>query len=95
MTNGEKMLWAAAYSKQFKFDIPGYVHQEFQEWRQGVRLGPDPWEAYEIGQAASAAEYATGVVTRLRSALSAVAEGFGEDSDVYQMIKEMLGKEGK
>lgn len=48
-------------------------------------------ENYEVKQAASAAEDAWAYVTYLQEAGQEILEGWGEDSDVYQMWQEMTG----
>lgn len=91
MTNGEKMVWAAAYAKEFTFDYPSHVHREREAWKLGGEKGLDPWEAYEMAMAHRAAEYACGVVQRLRSSVAGLVDGWGDNSDICLMAREMLG----
>lgn len=62
------------------------------EYRRSIERPPadiihdyDKWEAWERGQATSAAEVAWSVVERLREIRPDMVDGFGEDSDVVQM----------
>jgi len=85
LTHGEKMVWAAAFVDEF---MPG-----FKEPGENC-IDTEKWEQYEIDLAAMAAESACGAVCRMRDAKERVEHGFGEDSDVTQMIRAMLGDDG-
>ena len=84
MTDGEKMVWAFVFADEINkamHNPPDYV------LLPGV---DDKWSQWEIDQAVSASEVAYSRVYRMRNALLGVASGFGEESDVYEMLKEML-----
>lgn len=91
MTDGEKLVWAAAYVKEFRFDeVPNHVIMEENEWKNGGERGKSPWEEWELDRAASAAEYASSVVSRMRDIRERILEGWGEDSYIYKMFCEMV-----
>jgi len=80
---GEKMVWAAAFVAEFlpAFRNPGPICSDSEKWAQ-----------WEIDLAQGCAETARGAVGRMRDAMVGVVEGFGEDDDVTQMLRAMLGE---
>ena len=82
MTDGEKMIWAAAFARNYTPEIPPpHVVRESQMGR----------ELWELQLAAAAAECAWAAVLGAREAVGEVANGWGDDSDTYAMIVEMVG----
>ena len=83
MTEGEKIIWAAVFVKECdtKFAPPHLrlpkQRKEREEWARGV--------------AVSAIETTCYGVRMLRGVEPDVVEGFGEDSDVVAMLREMIG----
>jgi hypothetical protein len=75
MTNGEKMIWAAAFSSSMREDEGGSSSRSRPQGRQHV--------AYCV-------EYAWSVVSYARHAVPDVKERCGEDSEAYQMLLEMV-----
>ena len=74
MTEGEKMVWAAVYAFYYMDDWD--KHQQYGDrWKRSVP---------------SAVEYAWSAVNEMREASAVVAEGWGDDCDVYLMLQEML-----
>lgn len=82
LTNGEKMVWAAAFVHDF---VPRL--QEPPAW---ATKDHNEWEKYEVGIAQSAAEVSCAAVVRMRDA--AKEEIGGEHVDA--MLRAMLGDEG-
>jgi len=83
MTEGEKMIWAAAFIRSFRDGI-AYLNSSPM---------PNLTNDFYEGFTHSAAEVAAGAVRYLRDYKAGIIEGFGEDSEVSQMLKEMLGDE--
>jgi hypothetical protein len=83
LTPGERMVWAAVYAKERDIRNPprdlNYPKnvEALREW--------------ERGQAYHAIESACYAVQAMREAADHMKNGFGEDSDVYQMFVDMLG----
>jgi len=76
------MVWAAVFARELDLhNPPRHVLQPGAE---------EKWGEWEANQAVSAAEVACGAVQHLRELPIRVVEGFGGDSDVYEMLKEML-----
>ena len=76
------MVWAAVFAREFNLhNPPSHV----------LRPGnQDKWAEWEQTQAASAAEVACGAVQHLRELPPRIVEGFGGDSDVYELLQEMM-----
>ena len=87
MTQGEKMVWAAVFAAKHDISNPPrhclVPHGEETDKR---------WQEWEANQAVSAIEFAGYAVLRLREVEGRVADGFGEDSDVYQLYMEMTDR---
>jgi hypothetical protein len=82
MTDGEQLVWAAVFAKLYDLsNPPPHV----------TKPGRDKvWRAWERGQVVDAVERAGHAVRYLREIRGHVKEGFGDNSDVYQMLVEML-----
>lgn len=88
MSNGEIMIWAAAFvaarnkglETYPRFDTRGMDHAEYRRLRK----------EYEDGVDASAAEAAHYAVESAREVLPRVREGWGEDSDVAESLLAVL-----
>lgn len=76
MTNNEKLVWAAAYAVELN------QREVFHQTYGGERN--------EVADTATAAEVAWSAVVRMRDALPAVEEGWGEDDEVTEMLREMI-----
>ena len=71
--------------------IPALSVGKFTVTQTGLVLNGQPkWEEWEMNQANIAAEHAAHAVVALREVVPNVLEGFGDDSDVYQMTAEMV-----
>ena len=79
MTSGERLIWAAAFAKHYDISSPGKVVEDNARWRQ--------WEELRTVQAI---ECAGGAVERCRESLADVRTGFGEDSETYKMLADIL-----
>ncbi len=80
MTNGEKMVWAAAFVGQAQAALAS----------AGVRVGPG--ESVDAGEMLVGAVDAAGAaVEALRAAMAPAEEALGQDSDALAMLREMLG----
>lgn len=80
MTIGEKAVWAAAYCSWIQSTRP-YMPTEVSKIEEWITR-----------QTAGAIEYASGLVKQMRDSLPGIEKGW-ENSEVTQMLKEMLGKE--
>jgi len=83
MTDGEKMIWAAAFAEEYRNLIrepPSRVTMPLATER----------EAWEVDQAVSAAETACYTVRRARELGTRLSDGFGPEHDVTKMLAEML-----
>lgn len=81
MSQGEKMIWAAAFVR----------HLDIANPPADVVRDPEVWGAWERDRAADAVEAANVAVDLAQRALARVAEGWGADSECYQQLAEMLG----
>lgn len=86
MSEGEKLVWAQVYAREYREDIrnpPAHVvvpnHDE-----------PDKWGEWEKNQATSAAEMAWAVVSRMREIGDRLGAGYGETDDVTLMWEQMI-----
>lgn len=81
MTNGEMMVWAAAFVKHADLsNPPSHV------------LKPDndeAWAEWERCKISSAVEHAETMVNYLRESLPRIAEGWGKTDDTYLFAKQM------
>ena len=75
MTEGERMVWAAAYARYFMDDYEKQ-QQYGKRWHRSIP---------------SAIEWAWSAVREMREAKQKVIEGWGDDNDVTLMLKEMIG----
>lgn len=82
MTDGEKMIWAAAFVKKLDLSNPP---------REVVLPGnTEQWKEWESTQTHHAIEWASGAVEHAREELKSIEEGFGKSSSVYRMLKAMV-----
>ena len=85
MTDGEKMIWAAAFVAA-RIEAMRISPRDLH--RPGNEEALKKWQA---GCTTSAAEVAAYSVIAAWEALPDVVDGFGEGSEVTQMLREMLG----
>jgi hypothetical protein len=83
MTQGERLVWAAAFVKQFTISNPPIGHTPDRD---------NAWAEWERAQTVSAVEYASAAVLLLRTVRDDVAEGF-EGFDTSQWLDEMLAED--
>lgn len=80
MTDGEKLIWAAAFAKCLDNPAPP-AH---------VVNDPTRYGQWELARTNAAIEYAGVVVERVRESAHTVEDGYGEDSSTYLLLKAML-----
>ncbi len=94
MTNGEMMVWAAVYARQYNLLLrpPDDVCLKINE--------PGVWDKFEEDVLSHAADRACRAVQSMRGSLPDIEEKFGLDMDadedhsreVTKMLREMLDK---
>lgn len=81
LSSGEKAIWAAEFVKNYDvYNKPAWVYRETEEEQ----------ERWELNQVAMAVERAGYAVLYARQVQSQIAEGFGEDDEIYSMLVDML-----
>jgi hypothetical protein len=86
MTEGEKLVWAAAYATKYMENMqPSRIPKECL-----VPSGDKKWHEWEQSQVANAIEHASCAVRYMREAQTRVREGWGPGSETYLMLEEML-----
>jgi hypothetical protein len=78
-----KQVWAAAFVQDYLRNIKSPPPDVY-------RGTGDKAEQWELSQAASAAECAWAVVSRLKEAILRIEEGWGKDSDVIELAKQFV-----
>ena len=89
MTDGERMVWAVAFAREYREAIrnpPGDVIRLDMSDRS-----KDHWKKWEQDQAVSASETAYAVISRLREIRPNIIEGFGE-GEMLSMYNDITGK---
>jgi len=82
MTYGERMVWAAAYANAYQRNMLSVHH-----------VASDKANALaESAAVCNAIEHAGHAVVYMREKVEAFAEGWGEDSELGIMLREMLGR---
>jgi len=82
MTQGERLVWAAAYAKEFDLRNPPReccLPKNDAMWRE--------WEESQVHQAIELACCAVAYMRRVRGDIQ---NGYGKDSDVAQMLDDIL-----
>ena len=80
MRHLERMIWAAAFIKDFDISDPPY----------SMAKDANKWEDWEKSQTLQAMEYACGVIWHLRNAVKPFEKDFGKDSYVTKILREMM-----
>jgi hypothetical protein len=92
MTQGEKMIWAATFSDEYRRRMKNTPHD----------VGLDNWEPWENDQSSSvrmmsatAAVCAWNVVSKLRETYDRIADKHGDDHEVTLMMRQMVDDDKK
>lgn len=80
MTDGEKLIWAAAFAKCLDNPTPP-AH---------VANDPTRYGQWELARTEAAIEYAGDVVERVRESEHTIKDGYGDASPTYLLLKAML-----
>ena len=94
MTDGEKAVWAAAFSRIYRDHIAGGIPKAYKDRFKGVLRGPKlidaAREAHERSAGLDAAERATYTVIAMRKAAVLCGSHHGERSDTTAMLRSMV-----